>query len=100
MSDIGVGSLVECLTSDWLLKRDGLNTPLSGRVYRVRDVVGIESRPGRVYLRLCEVRNPKVSWIDGFYEPAFSARWFRPIRDESLDVFRKAVKPVDETVDA
>jgi hypothetical protein len=70
-------------------------TPIRGVVYTVRDVVWFydaEVGGGGAHLLLEEIVNDPIAGR----ELAFRARRFRPVRDTSIDVFRKLLEPQPE----
>ncbi len=42
-----------------------------------------------------EIRHPRALFRDGYFEPAFNSRNFRPVRKTSIEVFKKLLAPVD-----
>lgn len=74
--------------------------PVIGREYETRTIHGDADG---TFIRLVEVVNEKFLFVEGFEEPAFDSRCFRPIvsRPTSIAVFqamltgKKAEEPVN-----
>jgi hypothetical protein len=71
-----IGSLVECIDDNWDL-RNGEKMPVKGEIYTVRAIVRWE---GQVGLKLEEVVNPVMNYVDAVAECSFDARYFREIQ--------------------
>jgi|GEM_PF-5587989 len=72
--------------------RYGVRTPRKGVVYTIREVLLPEKLPEIsntvLPLRLIEIVNPPVRFVNGVLEPAFPSTRFRPLDESRLDVFR------------
>lgn len=100
-SDIGPGTLVECVEGDFRPVRE--HAPKLRGVYTVREVLPeTYVDPPHVTIRLREIVNRPQRYREGFRECSFDINAFRPVNDDSLDVFRQAIKdaPVDDKVTA
>ncbi|MEF2073520.1 hypothetical protein [Consotaella aegiceratis] len=70
----------------------GVTRPERGHVYTIRDVR--LSRAGTVHLRVVEIVNPPVEFIDGpTQEPWWWGTAFRPTDEARLDQFRQHLAP-------
>lgn len=72
-----IGSIVECvkqLPTAWNQE----SMPIVGRKYTIREVYVPMDR-NEVYLRFEEIINPKMMYIEGFYEVCFRNIFFREI---------------------
>lgn len=96
MSMFRVGQRVYCVDAipsfDW--HRIDVNWPVVGCVYTIRGIM-ISIR-GNACLLLEEVINERRVCLEGFVEPAFSGRRFRPVKDTSIEVFRALLTPIHE----
>ena len=95
MTDIGPGSLVICVDDNWK-PNYGESCPQKNWTYTIREIVFC--RHERYLLE--EIKNPSHHYVCGFGEASFSAFRFRPVRDDSIDIFRKLAEPKDERVSA
>lgn len=85
------GMKVVCLDIEWpplaaAAVANGCRLPEPGRIYTIREI-DVDARDGKVYVRLCEIRNPRVKlhpWSPG--EPKFGARRFRPLQPRKTDI--------------
>lgn len=82
-----IGTRVECLADNW--QGDNLESPVAGRVYVIREIVGFEYGVG---LRLVGVVNPPQLYHEGFGEKAFRVIGldglpnFRPVVERKYDL--------------
>src|SRR3990167_7935284 len=91
-----VGQLVECVDDvNWPSAWRALTAtvPVKGRVYTVREVATHENVYG---LCLEEIIDPIRRFSDGFTEPKFNQARFRPIREQSIEIFREIARGVRE----
>ncbi len=66
--------------------------PRLNGIYTIRHM-----REAHGLLGLCfyEIVSPPAQFSEGFVEPAFNSKNFRPVRATSIEVFRKLLAPVD-----
>lgn len=98
--DWHVGMKVVCIDIPWPAHAadcaaKGCRFPEPGRIYTIREI-GVAKDDGKVYVRLCEIVNPRVNqrpWPAG--EPRFGARRFRPLvsRKTDISVFQQMLSP-------
>jgi hypothetical protein len=65
--------------------------PQLKRIYTIR---GICEDDGLVGFYLEEILNPKGHFRSGYDEPAFNIKNFRPLKETSIEVFKKMLEPV------
>ena len=104
MSMFYVGQRVVCVADPHYSTEDGVtpNIPLVGEVYTVRQVGQFEFENGvDVAIWLEEIVNPVCEFEDGdCCEHGFWHARFRPVKDTSIEVFRKLLAPMPEREDA
>lgn len=98
MSMFHVGQRVVCIND----RRRGLrplpfgcSLPKQGCVYTVRDIFP-DPFDGRILLLLEEIINPMLGRIEYGYD----ASHFSPVKETSIEVFRKLLLPLPEKEDA
>lgn len=72
--------------------------PKLNSIYTIREIFADD-----ILVGLCfeEFSNPPAQFSNGFLEPAFNSRHFRPVRETSIEVFRKLLAPnPKELIDA
>lgn len=111
MSDFHVGQEVVCVDSDNATRyshrkyrplEPGEVFPQTGAHYTIRELVDDE---GIAALRLVEITNPTRNyiWDDRsvrLWENAFNIRRFRPIKSETIEVFREMCRAVSKRTNA
>lgn len=77
----------------------GLTLPLKGFVFTVRDTSKAYGDLEQIIL-LGEIVNPVAKYNPEFepFEPWFRARYFRPVDEKRIEVFRKMLQPKPEMV--
>jgi hypothetical protein len=91
-----VGQQVVCVSerfSDEEHWRASVRTfPKLHAVYTIREII-----VGDVLVGFCfhEFSNPRAHFRNGFHEPAFNSRNFRPVRKTSIEIFEKLLAPRD-----
>ena len=81
------GTLVVCVhPGPWFPSHSDVEWPVKGIVYTVRDADTVGDIPA---IRLAEIGTP-YAW--------YAARAFRPLSDDDIAVFRKALAPVPKRV--
>ena len=66
--------------------------PTLNCVYTIRTMRDVGDVSG---LCFAEIVHPPSDFAEGFVEPAFDSRRFRPVRTASIDVFRTLLAPID-----
>ena len=99
MSMFHVGQRVVCIRGFDHIPQAAISIPSVGQVYTIRDVLlGTYYDGSRQYaLVFQEFTNPPGP--DGC-ECCFSPVCFRPVKDTSIEVFRKLLAPMPEKADA
>lgn len=69
-----VGSLVECVDTNWRNPETDTINPVKGKVYTVREIVRYS---GETFILLVEIVNKKKHYLEGFYEGCFLIKRFR-----------------------
>lgn len=100
MSMFHVGQRVVCISdatsgassSEYLSR--GYVFPVTGCVYTIRFICPIKKN----VLLLEEIFNRPLPYRTS--EPGFGFRHFRPVKDTSIEVFRKLLAPLPEKADA
>lgn len=97
MSDIGPGTLVECIVDSWgpnpLINMHKLKTPVKGFIYMVRGCVD-DTDIGPCLL-LEEILNPIADHPKlNKNEPSFGIQGFRPVRQTDITIFQDIVADV------
>lgn len=87
MTDIKPGDLVVCVDDNWGEHRNE-TCPIKGTVYTVRELFCIGGVAG---LWLEEIINNPRQYLGSFGEIGFMEKRFRPVRDDSIDIFRELV---------
>jgi hypothetical protein len=89
-----VGQMVVCIDDRWVgAAVYRLVTPVKGIIYTIRSVRN--SGDGTVGFLLEEITNqPLDSVLDGLCEPTFDVNCFRPIKETSIEIFRRLVAPI------
>jgi len=99
MSDpLAPGDEVECIRQP--VGGYGCETvPVVGSVYTVREMMAFDEGIG---LRLVEIVNARLLYLNGVNECAFAINYFRPLRNRSTDIeiFRRIDADVFEKVRA
>lgn len=98
MIDWQVGDKVVCIYAFEAM--DPLEVvPVKGVVYTIRE---IEAADGFVFIRLVEIVNDCLDYVDGAGEVCFWAARFRKVQPSAIKVFTDMLtaKPVDRLVDA
>lgn len=91
-----VGQKVVCVDDCWGTEdsrwcRMTPNRPVLRCVYTIRLV---EMFPdGMAGFLLCELRNPEGAFYEGFSEPQFGARRFRPVKTTNIEIFTAMLAP-------
>lgn len=96
MSMFHVGQRVVFIGPDGseLYKSWGVKFPVKGCVYTIREIGPFNM----TVLLLEEIHNPPYPGTT--YEGGFGICFFRPVRDTSIEVFRKLLAPLPEKEDA
>ena len=93
--DIKPGDLVVCVDDHWSAETLQCipNRPVVGYVYGVRELVPPDEYDIHWGLKLDEVVNRPIKHLFSarIYEDSFLTSRFRPVNDESIDIFRKLV---------
>jgi len=102
MSIFHVGQKVVCIgqaspAQEQKYKALGAKYPTYKAVYTIRAIV-FHSITGDKLLLLDEIKNPVLN--EGELERGFSAIYFRPVKETSIEVFRKLLAPLPEKEDA
>ena len=82
------GQLVLCVDDNFVGGIGIEIDPKKGIVYTVRDAYWNEHWHAD-HIRLEEIKNPIINYINGYHETGFSAHRFRPLNPRALDVFHK-----------
>ena len=69
------------------------------RLHGIYTIRHMREAHGLLGLRFHEIVSPHAHFAEGFVEPAFNSRNFRPVRPTSIAVFEKLLVPADR-VDA
>lgn len=94
MSSFRVGMLVVCVDDGGFpshAQRCAL--PVKGRIYTIRGIDPLDPELLSVFVE--EIVNPHRFYSQGFKEPSFHHRRFRPAKRTSIEIFRKLVAPID-----
>ncbi len=67
------------------------NLPTAGDVYTIRDIY-VDSYWNEPFVRLVEVVNPTITWVNGTFEAGFNHTRFRPATD--ITIFKEIVAKV------
>src|SRR3981081_3882846 len=51
---------------------------------------------GLIGLCFYEIRSPHAHFSEGYVEPAFNSKNFRPVKRTSIEIFEKLLAPVDQ----
>ena len=99
MSMFHVGQRVVCIRESVgtffdRMRRDGFIYPSKGCVYTIRCI-----GPGNMEILLLEEIINRIPIGDRF-EPGYHKKNFRPVKDTSIEVFRKLLAPMPEREDA
>lgn len=91
-----VGQMVVCVDDSFrgIIWR-GEILPVKGQVYTIRSMYADGDAVG---LRLEEIVNEQKVYSDGVNECAFNARYFRPVKQTSIDCFTAILTKTPETV--
>jgi hypothetical protein len=97
-----IGQHVICISDQWSRKlawRAAVQTfPRVGAIYAIRDICVSE---GVIGLMFEEIWHERAWFSDGFVEPAFNAKRFRPVRKSNIDSLKKMLEPAPkELIDA
>lgn len=65
--------------------------PVVNTIYTVRDILADEY--GRPCIRLAEIINTPRNYMAGFAEAVFEAKFFRPVDENRIAIFREALAP-------
>lgn len=93
MLDWKVGQQVVCIHRIVMAPLDGMVVPMVGGIYTIRSFS--ESVMGEIGVRFEEIRNPKFDFGCVITEPSFSPSRFRPVKETSIECFRKLLAPQD-----
>jgi hypothetical protein len=61
-------------------------------VYTIREMREVGDLLGLMFY---EMRSPRAQFAEGFVEPAFNSRNFRPVKPTSIEVFTRLLAPAD-----
>jgi hypothetical protein len=65
------------------------------RLHSIYTIRHIREAHGLIGLCFYEIVSPPKQFSEGFVEPAFNSRNFRPVRKTSIAVFEQLLAPVD-----
>src|SRR5439155_19203500 len=98
--DLHVGQQVVCINdvfspcAYWRARVSAF--PVLHGIYTIRSM---REAHGLIGLCFYEIRSPRDHFAEGYVEPAFNSRNFRPVKHTSISVFEKLLAPV-ELIDA
>jgi hypothetical protein len=91
-----VGQLVVCINdvfSPCAYWRASVSAfPKLGRIYTIRS---IREAHGLIGLCFHEIVSSRRQFSEGFVEPAFNSKNFRPVKQTSIEVFQRLLRPTD-----
>ena len=97
MSMFHVGQRVVCVNDAGLrIACDLKHMPVAGLIYTIREFKDVDG-PGFL---LEEIVNDLFQYSYGMDEPYFCATRFHPVKNTSIEVFRKLLAPMPEKADA
>jgi hypothetical protein len=90
-----IGQQVVCIsvkfTEQKLWRKTARSIPKLHGIYTIRDIYEWN---GLVGLYFHEILNPSAQFIDGYGEPCFNAKNFRPVKPTSIEVFTELLEPI------
>jgi hypothetical protein len=98
--DLHVGQQVVCINGvfspcEYWRQRVSAFPVLQG-IYTIRSMREVHDLIGLCFY---EIRSPHAHFAEGYVEPAFNSKNFRPVRRTSIEVFERLLLPA-ELVDA
>jgi hypothetical protein len=91
-----IGQQVVCVsekfTNNTLWRQTVRSIPKLNGIYTIRDMY---EWGGRVGLYFYEIVSPSAQFIDGYGEPCFNSKNFRPVERTSIEIFEKLLAPAD-----
>lgn len=94
MLDWKVGQQVVCIHHIVRAPLNEMTIPMVGNVYTIRSFS--ESITGAIGVLFEEIRNPKFDFGWAIVEPSFCPSRFRPVKETSIERFRKMLAPQDQ----
>ena len=91
-----VGQLVVCVNDAFspceYWRQAVQSLPKLHGIYTIR-----HTREAHGLIGLCfhEIRSPHAHFSEGYVEPAFNSKNFRPVKRTSIEIFEKLLAPVD-----
>jgi len=94
-----VGQKVVCIKGNWR-NAHLFHSPNKGEVYTIRSMMKGPGPHPMIGLRFCEIVNCEYHFIEGFSEPSFDARFFRPVVSPKSEIsFTTGADPETEKFD-
>jgi hypothetical protein len=91
-----VGQQVVCIDdrfSDHEIWRRAVRSfPKLHGIYTIREIVESDGLLGFCFY---EITNPRAEFCNGYLEPAFKSRNFRPVKKTSIEIFERLLVPAE-----